>query len=148
MCQATVYLVQNGQEKEIMRDVILLEPVEGGIRLQAFFEDPVTLQARVGCIDFLKHTVTLVPMEVDNMATTSEHRQGRRPVGPQDKLRVLLPHWIEHNAEHATELRSWAERIRAAGREEVAEELDLAAQELGWVNEALTAALEKLGGLA
>ncbi len=30
-----------------MRDVILLEPVEGGIRLQAFFQDPVTLQARV-----------------------------------------------------------------------------------------------------
>lgn len=64
MCQATVYLVQDGQEKEIMRDVIRLEPVEGGVRLEAFFEDPVTLQARVGCIDFLRHTVTLVPLEV------------------------------------------------------------------------------------
>jgi predicted RNA-binding protein len=65
MCQATVYLTRDGQEKEIMRDVILLEPVEGGLRLQAFFEEPVTLQARIGRIDFLKHTVTLVAEEGD-----------------------------------------------------------------------------------
>jgi predicted RNA-binding protein len=63
MCQAVVYLVQNDQEKEIMRDVILLEPVEQGVRLQAFFEEPVIVQARIGRIDFLKHTVTLVPVE-------------------------------------------------------------------------------------
>jgi predicted RNA-binding protein len=63
MCQATVYLVQNGEEKEILRDVVLLEPAEDGLRLQAFFEEPVTVQARVERIDFLKHTVTLVPAE-------------------------------------------------------------------------------------
>ena len=61
MCQATAYLAQDGEEKEIMRDVILLEPVEDGLRLQAFFEEPVTVRARVERIDFLKHTITLVP---------------------------------------------------------------------------------------
>jgi rubrerythrin len=63
----------------------------------------------------------------------------------EDKLRALLPHWIEHNAEHAAEFRKWAEKARAASQEEVAEEIDTAAKELGWVNEALTAALHKLG---
>jgi predicted RNA-binding protein len=63
MCQAIVYMAQNNQEKEVMRDVILLEPVEEGVRLQAFFEEPVVLPARIGRIDFLKHTVTLVPAE-------------------------------------------------------------------------------------
>lgn len=63
MCQATVYLAQGGQEKELMRDVILLEPVDEGLRLHAFFEEPVTVHARVESIDFLKHTVTLVPTE-------------------------------------------------------------------------------------
>jgi predicted RNA-binding protein len=63
MCQATVHLLQGGQKKEIMRDVILLEPVKEGVRLQAFFEEPVTVQARIGRIDFLKHTVTLVSAE-------------------------------------------------------------------------------------
>jgi predicted RNA-binding protein len=63
MCQATVYLAQDGQEKEIMRDVVLLEPDEGGLRLQAFFEEPVVVQAQISRIDFLKHTVTLTPLE-------------------------------------------------------------------------------------
>ncbi len=31
-----------------------------------------------------------------------------------DKLRVLVPHWIEHNREHATEFRQWAERASLA----------------------------------
>jgi len=66
----------------------------------------------------------------------------------QDKLRVLLAHWIEHNAEHAAEFRTWAEKARAIGQEEVAEEIDLAAKQMGWVNEALSAALDKLGGSA
>jgi hypothetical protein len=63
----------------------------------------------------------------------------------RDKVRALLPHWIEHNAEHAAEFRLWAERVRAAGEEEAAEEIALAAKELEWVNEALASALETLG---
>jgi hypothetical protein len=66
----------------------------------------------------------------------------------QDKLQLLLPHWIEHNAEHAAEFRAWADKARAAGQQEVAEEIDTAAKELGWVNEALSAALSKLRGTA
>ena len=62
MCQATVILAQDGAEKELMRDVVLMEPVQDGLRLQAFFEEPVTVQARIERIDFLKHTVTLVPV--------------------------------------------------------------------------------------
>jgi predicted RNA-binding protein len=62
MCQAIVYLAGDGQEeKEVMRDVILLEPVANGVRLTTFFEEPQTVRARIGRIDFLKHTVTLVP---------------------------------------------------------------------------------------
>ena len=65
MCQATVYLVQDDQEQEIMRDVILLEPYENGLRLQALFEEPVIVKAEVSRIDFLRHTVTLTPLEDD-----------------------------------------------------------------------------------
>jgi len=61
MCQATVYLAGDGQEEEIMRDVILLETMANGIRLATLFEEPQTVWARIRRIDFLKHTVTLVP---------------------------------------------------------------------------------------
>jgi hypothetical protein len=77
------------------------------------------------------------------MGPMTDHGQGKGTT--QDKLRVLLPHWIDHNAEHAAEFRLWAEKARATGQEEVAEEIELAAKELGWVNEALTGALERLG---
>lgn len=60
MCQATVYLARHGQEEEIMRDVILLEPTADGVRLSTFFEEPQMVRARIGRIDFLKHTVILV----------------------------------------------------------------------------------------
>ena len=63
MCQATVYMVREGQEEEIMREVTYLEPVKGGVRLETFFEEPRTVTGRVASIDFLKHTVTLVPLE-------------------------------------------------------------------------------------
>jgi hypothetical protein len=63
MCQATVYLSQDGQEEEILRNLVLLQPVEDGLRLQAFFEEPVVVKAQVSRIRFLKHTVTLVSTE-------------------------------------------------------------------------------------
>jgi predicted RNA-binding protein len=63
MCQATAYLARDGQERseEIMQDVILLETTADGVRLSTFFEEPQTVRARIRRIDFLKHTITLVP---------------------------------------------------------------------------------------
>ena len=59
----------------------------------------------------------------------------------QEKLRVLLPHWIEHNGEHAKEFRGWAERAGVAG----SALLD-AARLLEEANIRLQEGLEQLGG--
>jgi rubrerythrin len=59
----------------------------------------------------------------------------------QEKLRVLLSHWIEHNEEHADEFRRWAEKAGDAAPDVLA-----AAERMGEVNQALLAALERLGG--
>ncbi len=66
MCQATVYLKQDSQETEIMRDVILIEPAENGVRLAAFFKEPRLVRGRIRHIDFLKHRVLLEPLEGDD----------------------------------------------------------------------------------
>lgn len=58
-----------------------------------------------------------------------------------EKLRVLLSHWIDHNEEHAGEFRQWAEKAGAAAPDVLA-----AAERMAPVNEALAAALAKLGG--
>lgn len=58
-----------------------------------------------------------------------------------EKLRVLIPHWIEHNNEHADEFRR---RAKQAG--DAAVDILAAAAAIAQANEALAAALEKLGG--
>ena len=62
------------------------------------------------------------------------------------KVRALLPHWIEHNSEHAAEFLKWADNVRAASYKEVAENIALAAKQLDQVNETLAVALGALGG--
>lgn len=59
----------------------------------------------------------------------------------QDKLRAMLPHWIEHNIEHAAQFRLWAGLAAEAEAD-----IEMAAVQMEAANEALTAALEKLGG--
>lgn len=63
-----------------------------------------------------------------------------------EKLRVLLPHWLEHNASHADDYRAWVERARAAGADHVAGHLAAAVEKLEGVNRDLQGALEHLGG--
>jgi uncharacterized tellurite resistance protein B-like protein len=58
-----------------------------------------------------------------------------------EKLRALIPHWIEHNKEHANEFMRWAEQ---AG--EAAVDLRAAVAAMTKVNDALSTAVEKLGG--
>jgi hypothetical protein len=59
----------------------------------------------------------------------------------KDKLRILLPHWIEHNAGHLAEFREWAEKVS-----EVEQNILDAAAQMEGANRALEAALEKMGG--
>jgi len=55
MCQATVYL----NDKVIMQDVLIVEPVPEGIRLTALFEPVQVVSARIRLIDLNKHRVIL-----------------------------------------------------------------------------------------
>lgn len=56
------------------------------------------------------------------------------------KLRVLIPHWIEHNPEHANEFRRWAAQAGDAGQDILA-----AADALERPSRHLQRALGKLG---
>jgi predicted RNA-binding protein len=61
MCQATVYL----DDKEIMRDVMLVEPSPQGIRLIALFEPVQVIPAAIRQIDLMKHRIFLVSSKGD-----------------------------------------------------------------------------------
>ena len=63
-----------------------------------------------------------------------------------EKLRVILPHWLEHNQEHASEFATWAGRASTAGQDAVAQENRRAAEAMQQANDALQTALAELGG--
>lgn len=62
----------------------------------------------------------------------------------RERLKVLLPHWMEHNAEHAEEFRRWAERVRGVAGESAADRITAAAQAMEKANAELEAALASL----
>ncbi len=63
-----------------------------------------------------------------------------------EKLRVMLPHWIQHNSSHVEEFKRWSEIIKEAGEADIADLLSRAIAGLAEADKALTEALEKLGG--
>lgn len=68
------------------------------------------------------------------------------PMNDQEKLRVLLTYWMEHNLEHAQEFRQWAERAETFGSKEAASKLRTAAQDVITLNDSLRAVQNLLAG--
>ena len=66
----------------------------------------------------------------------------KKPLEVREKLKVLLPHWAGHNAEHAGTYMEWAQKAEAAGAGELALALKEIAEESGKLN-ALFARAEK-----
>ncbi len=62
-----------------------------------------------------------------------------------DKLRVMLPHWIDHNQGHGGEFAQWAEKL-TSDSPELARLLRDAVQSLQEAQRCLEEALSKAGG--
>jgi predicted RNA-binding protein len=63
MCQAKVYIESGDGSKVVAEGVINLRVEGDTVYLSRFFEEPVVVRAVVKEADFLKHTVTLMPMD-------------------------------------------------------------------------------------
>ena len=61
----------------------------------------------------------------------------------QEKLRILLDYWIEHNSEHEKEFRDWAGKIVSLSTE-VAQQLQKAAAKMAAVSYELMKAKQAL----
>lgn len=63
-----------------------------------------------------------------------------------EKLRVILPHWIEHNIGHGREFAKWAETLSSAGEQDLAALLKKAEAFLQDADSVLQEALVRAGG--
>lgn len=59
MCEATVYLTEDGQEKKIMQDVVLVQPEGDAWLLITLLGEQKLVRGTIEKLDFLKHTVHL-----------------------------------------------------------------------------------------
>jgi rubrerythrin len=61
----------------------------------------------------------------------------------QEKLKVLLDYWIEHNSEHEKEFRDWADKVDSLSTE-LAQQLREAASKMAAVSNELMKAKQAL----
>jgi predicted RNA-binding protein len=59
MCEAKVYLGDDGEERQLMEDVVLVQPEGDAYLLVNLLGEQKLVRARIDRIDFLKHTVHL-----------------------------------------------------------------------------------------
>ncbi len=60
MCQMSVKIERDGEVETVMEGVSTLEAINGGVKITALFEEPVTIKGvHVRKIDFMGGTVTL-----------------------------------------------------------------------------------------
>jgi len=143
MCQISVVLEQDGKRKKIMDSVTQLEVKGNGVILNTFFEEPLEVSGVViSSIDFLGGAVVLSPSK----EITGNGEYGGNRMNDIDKLRVMLPHWIEHNSGHGHEFSKWAELLEKAGRYDIAALLKKAESYLMEADTVLKEALQVSGG--
>lgn len=63
-----------------------------------------------------------------------------------EKLRVLLPHWIDHNSNHIAEFKKWEGEAETESEQKVAQFLSKAISDMEKAGKSLCEALEKAGG--
>jgi predicted RNA-binding protein len=60
MCEATAYLLKNGREELILKDVDVIEPDGDQIRIVNIFGEQKVLKAEIHSLNLINHKVLLV----------------------------------------------------------------------------------------
>jgi len=60
MCEASAYLIRNGEEVLVMESVDILRPENGNIYLQGIFGDRQWVKGRIKEMNLVDHRIVLV----------------------------------------------------------------------------------------
>ncbi|MHB1417022.1 MAG: CooT family nickel-binding protein [Chloroflexota bacterium] len=59
MCEATVFLAEEGAETKVMENVISMRPEDDQVLLADLLGEQKVVRARVKAVDFLRHRIVL-----------------------------------------------------------------------------------------
>jgi predicted RNA-binding protein len=57
VCESNAFILRGEAEESVLRDVAVVEPVEGGYRLRNIFGEEATVRGRIQEINLLKHRI-------------------------------------------------------------------------------------------
>lgn len=60
MCEATAYLLKQGQEELVLKDVDVIEPDGDNLRIVSIFGEQKVLKAAIHSLNLINHKVLLV----------------------------------------------------------------------------------------
>jgi predicted RNA-binding protein len=60
MCEATAYLLKQGQEELVLKDVDVIEPEGDNLRIVSIFGEQKVLKAEIHSLNLINHKVLLV----------------------------------------------------------------------------------------
>ena len=60
MCEATAYLLKNGQEELLLKDVDVIEPDGDNLRIVDIFGEQKVVKAEIHSLNLIDHKVFLV----------------------------------------------------------------------------------------
>jgi predicted RNA-binding protein len=60
MCEATAYLMKNGQEELLLKDVDIIEPDGDSLRIINIFGEQKVVKAQIHSMNLIDHKVFLV----------------------------------------------------------------------------------------
>jgi predicted RNA-binding protein len=63
MCESNAYLRRQAGEELLLREVVVVEPVEGGYRLRSLFGEETIVRGRLEEVNLLKHKILFQPDE-------------------------------------------------------------------------------------
>ena len=76
MCLATVYVEDDGQQEEVMRDVAWIEPESRGLQLITLLGESKRFQARIKSIDLVRGSIVLEMTTDPPQAVSSDQKIG------------------------------------------------------------------------
>jgi predicted RNA-binding protein len=59
MCEASAYILKNGQEELLLSEVDIIEPEGDGLRLVSIFGEQKVIQADIHSLNLLNHKIYL-----------------------------------------------------------------------------------------
>ena len=60
MCEATAYILKNGQEEMFLSEVDIIEPEGDGLRLVSIFGEQKVIKAHIHRLNLVNHKIILI----------------------------------------------------------------------------------------